>query len=162
MSIHNRIKYSLAVVTLIFMPSTIIFGAEKEDGLKETVFRYNQALIESARTGNTTTLEPLTTKKIVTKTYAWIHSWQDSNLYMRAKLNKLNFEEIRVDSNASLVRTQEEWSYDYYDAQNKKKAMPTTQVVYEMKYTLYPHQKRWIINDIKVVNEKSTPLEKVK
>ncbi len=162
MSIHNRMKCYLVVVALVFFSPAVMLGAEKEDGIKETVVRYNQALIESARTGKTATLEPLATKKIVTKTYAWIHSWQDSNLYMRAKLNKLKFEEIRVDNNASMVRTYEEWSYDYYDAENKKDAMPTTQVVYQMKYTLYPHQKRWIINDVKVINEKSTPLEKAK
>lgn len=133
-----------------------------ENGVKETVVRYNQALAAASRSGDVAILEPLATEKIVNKTFSWIHSWQDSNLYMKAELTKLVFSNVQIDSNTSTARTREEWVYTYYDAQKKKNAMPKTQAVYDMKYTLFSHQGKWIISDTKVLSEKHTPLEKLK
>lgn len=150
--------------------ATIVFAVSSadaapiagENGVKEVVARYNQALAAASRSGDIAILEPLATKKIVDKTFLWIHSWQDSNLYMKAELTKLDFNYVQIDGNTSTTRTREEWIYTYYDAKTKKNAMPKTQAVYDMKYTLFSHQGKWVISNIKILSEKHIPLEKLK
>lgn len=151
-----------ALIAAILITSAAAAPIGDENGIKETVVRYNQALAAASRSGDVAILEPLATEKIVAKTFSWIHSWQDSNLYMKAELTKIVFTDIRSERNASSARTREEWIYTYYDAKTKKNAMPKTQAVYDMKYTLFPHQGKWIISDTKVLSEKHTPLEKLK
>lgn len=151
---------ALIVAIALFVSTAAAAPVAGENGVKETVLRYNQALAAASRSGDVAILEPLATEKIVTKTFSWIHSWQDSNLYMKAELKKLDFSYVQIDRNTSTAGTREEWNYTYYDAQTKKNAMPKTQAVYEMKYTLFSHQGKWIISDVKVLSEKHTPLEK--
>lgn len=158
----QRYRYTALIAAVTFVISAA--GAASigaENGVKETVVRYNQGLASASRSGDIAILEPLATKTIVSKTFLWIHSWQDSNLYMKAELTKLDFNYVQIDKNTSTTRTREEWTYTYYDAQTKKNAMPKTQAVYEMKYTLFSHQGRWIISDTKILSERHTPLEKL-
>jgi len=150
------------IAAVIFVISAAAAPISGENGVKETVARYNQGLAAASRSGNVAILEPLATEKIVSKTFLWIHSWQDSNLYMKAELTKLDFNYVNIEKNTSTARTREEWIYTYYDAQTKKDAMPKTQAVYEMKYTLFSHQGKWIISDTKILSEKHIPLEKLR
>lgn len=157
----QKSRYAALIAAVTFVIT--VAGAAPiggKNGVKETVVRYNQALAAASRSGDIAVLEPLATKKIVSKTFLWIHSWQDSNLYMKAELTKIDFNYVQIDRNTSTTRTREEWTYTYYDAQTKKNAMPKTQAVYEMKYTLFSHQDKWIISDTKILSEKHTPLEK--
>lgn len=151
---------AIIIAVTLFISTAAAAPNTDTNGIKETVIRYNQALAAASRSGDVAMLEPLATEKIVAKTFSWIHSWQDSNLYMKAELTKLDFNYVQIDRNTSAVRTREEWNYTYYDAQTKKNAMPKTQAVYEMKYTLFYHQGKWIISDTKILSEKHIPLEK--
>jgi len=130
--------------------------------LTRTIERYNLELIRAARNGDVSPLKPLATDRIVQKTYAWIHSWQDSNYYMRSKLEKINYLSFSsTENNHRQVQTKEEWIYDYYDAGHKKEAMPRTRTEYRMVYSLFYHKGHWIIEEIKIISEKETLLEKL-
>lgn len=146
---------------LLWMGSSLLAAVDDRVEIQKVIIRYNEGLGIAGKSGNVDHLRLFASDKIVNKTYAWIHSWQDSNYYMRAKVQKIDFTEFRIDRNTSSVRTHEEWEYDYFDAAAKKSAMPKTKVIYQMRYTLYPHQGKWFINDIKILNENHTPLEKL-
>lgn len=132
----------------------------EKNEIAKTIVRYNEGIAKAGRSGKVDHLRPFASEKIVQKTYLWVHSWQDSNYYMRAEPQKIDFKEFRVDHNSSNVRTYEEWEYDYYDAAAKNSAMPKTKANYEMRYTLHPHHGKWVIDEIKILNEKHTPIEK--
>lgn len=129
-------------------------AATTHDDIRQTVKRYNDGIIIAGRTGKTDVLKPIATQKIVTKTHLWIMAWQDDNYYMDAKLLQLDFKSIKTDSNSSIVKTNEKWRYSYFDAANKKTALPEKEIDYDMQYTLYSHQGRWVISDVKVLSEK--------
>lgn len=131
---------------------------EKND-IAKTIIRYNEGIAIAGRSGKVDHLKLFANERIVQKTYLWIHSWQDSNYYMRAEPQKIDFTDIRIDRNVSNVRTREEWEYDYYDAAAKKPSMPKTKAVYEMRYTLHRHHGKWVIDEIKILNEKHIPID---
>lgn len=131
---------------------------EKNDAAK-TIVRYNEGLAIAGRSGKVDHLKLFASEQIVQKTYLWIHSWQDSNYYMRAEPQKIDFTDIRMEGNVSNVRTREEWEYDYYDAASKKPSMPKTRAVYEMRYALHSHHGKWVIDEIKILNEKHIPID---
>jgi len=150
----------IMIAILLMLLTTGVFADDKE-AITQVVRHYNLAIIAAGKTGDTDVVKPFVSEKIAIKTHSWIMAWQDDKLKMVAKLLKLRFDKVDLKGSASHVTTYEEWIY-HYDHPSKKNFYPEQKIFYTIKYTLHRVKDHWLIDDIRVLNEKQIPLEKLK
>jgi len=146
---------------IFLLLSLSLWGGEAKGSIEKSVRLYNEAIIIAGKTGKTDAVKPFVSDKIATKTHLWIMAWHDDNLFMDAKLLKLDLKKTIVDRNRSRVITNEKWSYQY-DHATKKGYYPKKWIEYQMEYSLFLHHGKWIIDDIKVLSEKSRSVDNAK
>ncbi len=149
----------LVFLTLIFTSS--LYCLSTKEAIKHTVLNYNQLIITSSKTDTLSkdfkdlkNFQKFASKQVAQKLYIWIKSWQESALFMDAKLLDINFTKVDiVNKEFAKVNTIEKWTYRYINGITKKEAYPDSNVTYKMDYQLIKKDNNWIINNIKVISE---------
>mgnify|MGYP000444998740 CR=1 FL=1 len=155
----NRYRTAFQKVVLsVFLSLLPLHAGVSDAAIQRTIQQYNLGVIEAAKTGKVHQLYPYAKEEVVTKSYVWVMSWQENNLYMQAKIDSFAFKKIEVDKKHAKVTTNEVWTYRYYDAKNKKTAWPETRITYETEYLLFLHNRRWMIEKVTVISEKQEKL----
>lgn len=153
-----RVGVLRKVVLSLFLSFLPLYAGTSDAAIQKTITQYNLGVLEAVKTGKVHTLYPYAKEEVVTKIYVWIMSWQENNLYMQARIESLDFKKIEADQKHARVTTNEVWTYRYYDAKNKKMAWPETRITYETEYRLFLHNRRWMIDNVRVISEKQEKL----
>ena len=138
-----------------------LYSLDTKEAAKHTVLNYNQLIINASKrdTGSKDfkdleNFQKVASKKVAQKLYIWIKSWQESALFMDAKLLDINFTKIDiVNKEFANINTTEKWIYRYINAITKKEAHPDNNITYQMNYQLTKKDNRWIVNKITVLSE---------
>lgn len=123
--------------------------------LQNSVMGYAHGVMKAAKTANPDTLFHLLDEKLYTTTVVWIQSWHFATVYMDAKLDTIDFRKIEQNENKAIVETDEKWYYAYYYTENNATLYPEKEINYKVRYLLAYKNKKWIIQDINILAEKS-------
>ncbi len=138
-----------------------LFALDTKEAAKHTVLNYNQLIINASKKHTASknfedleNFQKFASKKVAQELYVWIKSWQESDLFMDAKLLDLQFTKVDiVNKEFANINTTEKWTYRYINGVSKKIANPDSNITYKMKYQLIIKDNNWIINNIKVISE---------
>ncbi len=155
--IHSKGFYKnigiLFFISILFLPFSLNAQTATQD-IKKVIISYNQGIIKASKTSKTNHMKAFAKDEIVKKFHLWIKSWHDNNLFMDAKIKKLNFKKIDIMQQKAMVITDEDWLYRYIDIKTKKEAFKQTHIHYNIKYILSKEKEKWLIQKIDILSEK--------
>ena len=151
--------HRLVFLILFFTSSLYCFNTK--EAIKHTILNYNQLIINASKTDTSSkdfkdlkNFQKFASKHIAQKLYIWIKSWQESALFMDAKLLDINFTKVNVvNKEFAKVNTVEKWTYRYINGITKKEAYPDSNVTYNIDYQLINKNHSWIISKIEIISE---------
>ncbi len=151
--------FRLMIVSFFLITS--LYSLSTKEELKHTILGYNQLIIDASKRNTISqdfkdlkTFHKFASKKVAQKLYIWIKSWQESALFMDAKLLDINFTKIDiVNKEFAKIETTEKWTYRYINGITKQEAHPDSNITYNMQYQLIKNDDRWVINNITVLSE---------
>ncbi|NPA16108.1 MAG: hypothetical protein GXO05_00040 [Aquificae bacterium] len=146
-----------------FLTVILLYGGGfgENRSIEETIRIYLKLLVESSISEEKVSLKDfqkkfsdVAGKEISRKLYFWIQSWHDSNLYMDARLKKLVFVKKNIKNGKAEVQTDETWKYRYINRGTDRIVIPDTVIYYKILYRLVKKNGKWIITEIKVIDER--------
>jgi hypothetical protein len=81
---------------------------------------------------------------------------------MDSAIEKFDVVSVKQDGKKATVVTNERWRYRYIQIVTREVTQPWTRAEYTMKYDLIKAGPHWKVDEVKVLSEKETLLEKIK
>lgn len=158
----KKIQLITGLLTLILFG---IYGCTSANyDQRQTVEKYNKAVVELYKTGNSTNLEQLATETEQRKISEKFANMKAEGKSMEAVLNKITFIESAENSKyLATVKTKEEWSYRIFD-QGQEAGGKFEEVTYSVTYNLIKNKKKrnktsgninknWLVNAVTITEE---------
>lgn len=122
---------------------------EGEEGIKNAIKGYNQALI----TGNTASRYLKLVRKYATdyetsRVIVFVEEDRSKGRIMRSKLAELVFEKITTLEDKVEVITSERWEFDYIDHKTGEVVEPMREMSYKLKYILVRMENKWMVGKL--------------
>lgn len=140
---------------IILLFCSQLFANSEDKYIKDALLKYNYGIIKMGKSGETQFFKEFLKKDLAIKLQVWFESWKFSNLTYIAQINDLKFSPIAYNENNATIRTVENWTYSYVNLVTKKVVLKPTKVFYKMHYTLKKDGDKWIIVDIKKLEEET-------
>ncbi|MBK3332769.1 hypothetical protein GWK41_06775 [Persephonella atlantica] len=158
-----HIRKTTLIVAFVYAAFFSSYGKVNEvEEIKNIVKVYNRIVIEESKNERhrdirtfVKMMEEIATHDIARKLYIWIQSWHENGLFMNAKLNSIKFRAVNIKDKIAEVVTEENWTYGYFDRRINKQVLPQTRIYYKVRYRLKKLKDRWLITDIRVLQEKN-------
>jgi len=151
-----------------FLLSVFIYTlsvASENENIKNRVIDYINTLAKISSAERKEDFDKLKKKmltiadeNIAKKLFLWVHSWHDSNLFMKASLKKIDFKKMNITGDKATTETEEIWIYRYINNKSGRVVFPDTKIYYRVLYQLNKKKGKWIITDVKVLKEKKEKL----
>jgi hypothetical protein len=149
---RNGILFLFAFLLLVLSSCTQIQKARETTTIKKVVLDYAKGVIHASKIGDMKPLEAIASYEVLRKLYFWIAAWNDADMYMDAETKEITFRSINISGKTAKVLTAEHWIYTYKNLKTKQVTVPTSDISYEMEYTL-KKDKRWVITKINIRKE---------
>ena len=144
----------IVAVFLTFMSITSIYASE-DKYIKDALLKYNYGIIKMGKSGETHFFKEFVKEDVAVKLQVWFESWKFNNLTYIAQINDLRFSPIAYNEDNATIRTLENWTYTYVNLLTRKKALEPRHTFYKMLYTLKKDANKWMIVDIKKLEEET-------
>jgi len=125
-----------------------------EKHIKHALLKYNYGIIHMGKSGETAFFKEFVEKETAMKLQVWFESWKFSNLTYIADIRDLRFGPITYYENNVSISTMENWDFTYVNLLTRKIEFKPVNILYKMQYTLKKEEGRWMIVDIKHLEEK--------
>ncbi len=126
--------------------------SKDEQILKDTIVKYNTLLAEGYQKLNMTPLLHVATEEQSQIVYHHMSALGEADIKMIAKLEKIDFLDIKNTQDKAEVKTKEEWDYVHISI-NSGKTISENSVIYKLKYTLIKKADKWHVAEIKIESE---------
>jgi hypothetical protein len=129
--------------------------ANDDKYIKDLLLKYNYGIIKMGLSGETQFFKEFVKEDVAIKLQVWFESWKFSNLTYIAQINDLKFSPIAYNEENATIRTVENWTYSYVNLATRKEALEPRTIFYKMHYTLKKDGDKWMIVDIKKLEEET-------
>lgn len=114
--------------------------------IRNTVSRYNSAIIETYKDFDLTRLEDCATEGEIKRIDVLILTIRMEGKLLNAKLKRLKFKNTRkINEEKAEVDTEEEWEYQHLNIKNRQPVDELKRVKYNMTYTLVKKDGKWLV-----------------
>jgi hypothetical protein len=126
---------------------------ETEYDIRTTIGRYNNAVITAYKSLNIGPLNSVTTEEQLIRVDSFIGAFLQRDQIMESELHRMDFEDVKIDSDKATVRTTEDWSYRWIDSRTGEEVEPLKEIHYEMRYHLKKIDDKWLVEKVEEVGE---------
>lgn len=150
----------LIIIFLVAILNSCDLSLSNEKEIKDTILKYNHALMEAYEREEFDVLKDVTTEREFKKVVVYIQSYAAAGEKIRAIPKEIKIKKIKkIDKIKVEAITNEKWRYERLELDTGRNLVPETLYEYEMRYEIIKENDKWKVATLKILKEEKTPLK---